>query len=71
MHKKPSQALTRQLSQRESQETLQLAPCLSLWERWHCEAMTKRASTLKASKIITTEGPLHEMCSGPFRLGYV
>ena len=46
----PSQALTRQLSQRESlwQSTQTSSPCqgLSLWERWICEAKTERARML-------------------------
>ena len=43
----PSQALTRQLSQRESPwqegKRLLFAAWLSPWESWHCEAMTERA----------------------------
>ena len=52
----PSQALPRQLSQRESQGLRLVAKalgvmrkfpvvlsCLSLWERWICEAKTERA----------------------------
>ena len=46
----PSQALTRQLSQRESPwqstQTSSLCQGLSLWERWHRAAMTERARTL-------------------------
>ena len=45
----PSQALTRQLSQRESlwqsTQTSSLCQGLSLWERWHRAAMTERART--------------------------
>ena len=61
----PSQALARQLSQRESpwqrgfvfdETDLRLlknvteCQSLSLWERWHCEAMTERARMLTKSK---------------------
>ena len=46
----PSQALTRQLSQRESlwqsTQTSSLCQGLSLWERWHRAAMTERARPL-------------------------
>ena len=61
----PSQALARQLSQRESPwqrgfvfdetdwgllENVTECQSLSLWERWHCEAMTERARMLTKSK---------------------
>ena len=61
----PSQALARQISQRESPwqrgfvfdetdlrlpENVTECQSLSLWERWHCEAMTERARMLTKGK---------------------
>ena len=66
----PSQALTHQLSQRESPwqstQTSSLCQGLSLWERWHRAAMTERASPLSAAprfrrKLFrTAKGPIPE-----------
>ena len=69
----PSQALTRQLSQRESPwqrgdvfdetdwgllENVTECQSLSLWERWHCEAMTERARMLTKSKKHSDTSPV-------------
>ena len=70
----PSQALTRQLSQRASPwqrgfvfdetdwgllENVTECQSLSLWERWHCEAMTERARMLPKSQ---THSDTHPAC---------
>ena len=70
----PSQALTRQLSQRESPwqrgfvfdetdwgllENVTECQSLSLWERWHGEAVTERARMLPKSQ---THSDTHPAC---------
>ena len=64
----PSQALTRQLSQRESlwQSTQTSSPCqgLSLWERWICEAKTERARMLSVVLFQKKEHRNARRCSG-------